>query len=458
MSAADRSTDYSDQFDDGSYTDGDTLVMSPQWGSIPDTISPIVWYADPVGAIYTVTPDIGVLTSALHESDYPLNQFAGIKLNGVTNGFYLGVPNDIYDAHAGNGVLVRYVSGPDGTSYYRATFNGNANKIYLHRIVQDSGGVVLTIAHTILTNENYYVEAEHTGTNTTDVRIYQDDALLGTYTDNSEITGLNTGVVLHTYGALNDPVELPSIYTVWFGHLDSLSLRSFDLVNPDGTVKSLGPISTSGSSLGEVTGGEISEGGSRAYPLVMSSATPDHVYFDPIDILDTRLPYGTLTMTLFHGEGNLERDFEMAPPDDWQAVFLSSPNTAYMAKDLTSPTTNDILEVPVSVNSSSLTLLTDSDVIYDGAVVHGTRHNRRFYDQTVSEWDFGVVTINQEAAVPDPTAPTYPAMECFYGVYFEHDFSVGWTDADPNGYSAIDLPAGLTINSAGFCSGTPTLP
>jgi hypothetical protein len=453
MSAADRNADYVDGFDNGDYANLSLLTVTPQWGSLPQTESPIVYYdGGAVGAIYTETPDIGVLTSALHEADYPLNQFAGVQINGNTNGFY---NDDLYDSHAGVGACIRYVTGAGGTSYYRVNLNGSAGKIYIHRIVDDAGGVVKTISHTISIGDYYYIEAEHTGANTTDVRIYQDDSLLTTYTDTSEITGSKMAVVLHTYV----PAEVPSIFDVTFGHLDSLGLRSFDLVNPGGIVKSLGPISARGSGLDGVTGGEMSEGGSRPYTLTIAEGSPtaEYVDFEPVDSFSTTLPHGTLTMKLFHPEGDLSKTFTMTSPDNWQSVVLASPNSAYMANNL-GAVSSDILEVPISINSSSLELLVDGDMTYDGAVAHGTRHDRHLFDQTDNSWDSGTVTINQESAAPDPTPPTYQPMECYYGVYFSYDFSVGWSDADPSGFGAIDLPAGLTINSAGFCSGIPTIP
>ena len=59
-------------------------------------------------------------------------------------------------------------------------------------------------------------------------------------------------------------------------------------------------------------------------------------------------------------------------------------------------------------------------------------------------------------AVAKPVAPSYSDRNDIRNQPVNVDLAAGWTDANPTGFSASNLPAGLSMNSAGVVSGTPT--
>lgn len=92
-------------------------------------------------------------------------------------------------------------------------------------------------------------------------------------------------------------------------------------------------------------------------------------------------------------------------------------------------------------------------------VVTGTVTTPGTYSVTVTAVDVGDPV---DAAPFDwfvlnkPVAPVYGTLTGRVGTPVNEDLAVGWTDANPTGFSALLLPAGLSMNSAGLVTGTPT--
>jgi hypothetical protein len=447
MALADRVPEHSDDFTQ--YAHDYTLTDDVLWNGSSLWASPV---------IYSVGEAIGLIPP-----DRTQDYAAGSYISFIDDQYItFQVANTASSAaRGGAGVLLRVGFDASDHWYYQVMVCATTDTVSIFKTdLRDGTSSTLgSTSFNVTVGDFFTFEAVSDGSGGCDITVFDgsDDSEIITRHESVELLG-DSALIL---SPSDDETLSVGLYIVEMGHLDSAATRSFDSVNPGDVVSSNGAITVTGSGLSLVSGATISEAGARPYSLTLMVAAPGYVTFEPVDIHETQLEYGTLTMTLAHPDTPpvLERTFTMYPADGWQAVTLAGSNTQdYMEGDTIVPYVDgDVLEIPTTVGLSTLELFADADVTYDPAVPQLTVHTRWLFDQTSNDWDDGTVTINQTQAVV-PIPPVYQPKVCFYGVYFEHDFSTGWTNADPAGFGAIDLPAGLNINSAGLCTGIPTAP
>ena len=193
-----------------------------------------------------------------------------------------------------------------------------------------------------------------------------------------------------------------SIQSVTYGNW--LGGTSISNVNGSNSADSNGQFFINGAELDGTTAVRVTDG---VNPHVLAfTASEARITVTPWDIHDTLLVAGTLTLEVDHPEGNMTHDYIQNIDPDNQLVTLASVDTNFMAKDITGVADGWLLEVPLTVAGSSITLEADSDTIYSPAVPQGTTHTRWAYDNVTPLWDSGTVTINQAAVAP-PDAPQW---------------------------------------------------
>ena len=77
-------------------------------------------------------------------------------------------------------------------------------------------------------------------------------------------------------------------------------------------------------------------------------------------------------------------------------------------------------------------------------------------EDAANDWAYGNRVEFKTEATPSPVAPKDATRTSYNGSTVRFDASVGWTNADPNGFSASSLPTGLSISAQGLVTGTPT--
>jgi hypothetical protein len=450
MTAANRIADYSDTFD--SYTDNTQLTDVPVWTTFGASN---LWVSNAasVAVVYALE---GADATAVHENTYPLNQYAAFSVGDAGGG-----------AGTYNGIGINLRLGGSGGFYwyYYVYINTTTDTLAIIKIDTSIGPTPIELhsgsigAAPVIGGSVFYCEVETTTTaDRCQVRVYDtsDTLIASAYDDNELTSGAMGAVVSRAVGFT------PSIFAVEFGHIDTDALRSFDTVNPDGIIKSQGPIILTGNGLSEINKATISEaGGVNPYVVAITAQTAQTITLAPIDVQYTPLTYGTLTMTLEHptDPANMTHAFNLAPADGWQAVTLSGATDNQLLLTDTDATNGDTMEIPSSDGFSTFTLSADGDVLIDAAANQGMVFLRRLYDETDSTWYSGNVTINQ---IPDdggellrPSWRSTPAPpNAVVGTWYQYNIGYLITGSRPMQLAAAPgstpLPNGLSYNNSSY--------
>jgi len=182
-----------------------------------------------------------------------------------------------------------------------------------------------------------------------------------------------------------------------------LGLRVDD-VNGDGVILSGGPIVITGQLMDNVD--TVTVGG---YPLTVISATTTIVECEPFDVLTSSVPLGgSVKLVVDDGTSTADTDVRIAQPAEIQYVVVAN-RQPYLSQGL-SVVDGDQMAVVRTLGGSTLTLLTDTDVIYTPAVADGATHVRYWYDASAGQWDSGQVTINGGAAPGVPSISMFTVL------------------------------------------------
>jgi len=188
-------------------------------------------------------------------------------------------------------------------------------------------------------------------------------------------------------------------------YVDTVPLGlQIDDVNGNGVIVSGGPIVISGQSLDNVD--TVTVGG---YPLTVISATTDTVECEPFDVLSSSLALDVV-VPLVAGDGasSSSIDVLIAPPAEIQYVVVAN-RQPYLSQGL-NVVDGDQMAVVRTLGGSSLTLKTNTDVLYSPAVADGATHTRYWYDVSAGQWDSGQVTINGGAAPGVPSISMFTVL------------------------------------------------
>ena len=248
-----------------------------------------------------------------------------------------------------------------------------------------------------------YNDPDAAGTNVHNFRLYQNSSHVS-----SMDLGFDDALTLGSWCGFrieSDVGTTPALDELSTGDLsDSVSISS---INNSGVAQSNGPFVITGSNLSGVTAARVSDAGDRPYTLTINQQDDEQIEIAPWDIHASQLAPGTLTVEIDEPTvGTATRTYTQEVETGQQIVTLASANPAYMIKDIPVVADGDLLELPLSITGSSVTMQADADVCYSPAVQHGQTHIRWFYDQSTNSWDSGNVTMLQSAA-PPAASPTW---------------------------------------------------
>jgi len=270
------------------------------------------------------------------------------------------------------------------------------------------------------------------------------DPLLDTY-------GMSTGVIRLEGGVFearrnySSTVNIPGYWTAVAG-----SQVSITGVNAGAPIVSGGPISIEGTQLDTVTRVTIGDG-TYSYDLTIASATPAELTADPVNLLDTPLGVGVVTVSVESPINNDSLDDVQLQYIPQVPVLTVQDGAGYVLDGL--PYENgDQFGVPQAIGVSSATATPDGDVIYNPALPHGTTHDRIFYDRSAGEWGVGDVTVNWQSALDQPPvwrAPPSPGPARL-GVPYEYLIGALVDGTRPMTMSdaGAPLPEGLSYGAA----------
>lgn len=445
MPLADRVLGFSDDFsgyEDGSLLQDEVIYTVPEGAT-----SPIIYNDGNVAVIYPQPPP-SVRSGALIAGQFPPDQWAQFQVDVVTSG-------PVADGN-GAAALLRFLYSGGEYVYYEARVNGTDNLVQIIKVDTTQGPTqtLASVSHTPASTDVFTFEVISDGGGGCDLTVYdKNESVITTVNDPLEIIAESVGYIVE-YASGYSPATVVGINA---GYLDTDAARSITGVNGDDIIRSEGLISIAGSGLSEVTGATLSEAGARPYTLTIATIGATQLSCDPVDILLTQLPLGTLRLTLEHPSGDLTYDITMHPKDGWQYSDVTSPTGNYMDKDL-GAADGDQIAMPITIGFSTASLQADADAAYDPAVNQLSTHDRHFFDASTNTWDSGPVIVNQveegvEVLPPSWRSTPAPPM-ARVGVPYRYEIGYLIDGSRPITLSqspgSTALPFGLSYNSSSY--------
>lgn len=249
------------------------------------------------------------------------------------------------------------------------------------------------------------------------------------------------------FPAVPNPIGIPT-YTKTDRDADMYAVvtsATGPLISTVENVKHGGAITITGSNLAGVTSVTLG-----THTLSISTQSASQIVCAALDVYATALSYRGYTLTVTGPTGSDTEAVTLVPSDDQQFVIGASVDTTYGLAQEGGTNGDQWATVKALPSGSTVQLLANTNLI----ISPPARENETapFWVYTGGSWSASTYTING-SGVTNITPPAYTTQTHEAFVEVSVNLATGWVNANPTGFTATGLPAGLYMQPNGTVIG-----